>query len=76
MISLSGKIGHCYLSPDALDLNEPRAVAVKRLPKQRSPQEPEGLESIRDYVGCLVYTSDADDDMQCVELGGRRSIKK
>ena len=53
MLSLNGKIGHCYLSPDALDLNEPRAVAVKRLPKQGSPQEPEGLESIRHYVGDL-----------------------
>eukprot|EP00825_Cyclidium_porcatum_P051061 TRINITY_DN9265_c0_g1_i1.p3 TRINITY_DN9265_c0_g1~~TRINITY_DN9265_c0_g1_i1.p3 ORF type:complete len:135 (-),score=36.35 TRINITY_DN9265_c0_g1_i1:96-500(-) len=25
---------------------------------------------------CLLYTSDAADDMQCVDLGGRRSIKK
>jgi len=27
------------------------------------------------YV-CLLYTSDAADDMQCVDLGGRRIIKK
>ena len=26
--------------------------------------------------GCLLYTSDAADDMQCVDLGGRRIIKK
>ena len=25
---------------------------------------------------CLLYTSDAADDMQCVELGGRRIMKK
>ena len=25
--------------------------------------------------GCLLYTSDAADDMQCVDLGGRRIIK-
>ena len=25
---------------------------------------------------CLLYTSDAADDMQCVYLGGRRIIKK
>eukprot|EP00825_Cyclidium_porcatum_P013249 TRINITY_DN16987_c0_g1_i2.p2 TRINITY_DN16987_c0_g1~~TRINITY_DN16987_c0_g1_i2.p2 ORF type:complete len:178 (-),score=22.49 TRINITY_DN16987_c0_g1_i2:33-566(-) len=25
---------------------------------------------------CLLYTSDAADDMQCVDLGGRRVIKK
>src|SRR5450756_3251772 len=26
--------------------------------------------------GCLLYTSDAADDLLCVELGGRRIIKK
>ena len=25
---------------------------------------------------CLLYTSDAADDLRCVDLGGRRSIKK
>ena len=28
------------------------------------------------HIGCLLYTSDAADDMQCVDLGGRRIIKK
>ena len=28
------------------------------------------------YIICLLYTSDAADDMQCVDLGGRRIIKK
>ena len=31
------------------------------------------------YVGlvtCLLYTSDAADDLLCVDLGGRRIIKK
>ena len=28
------------------------------------------------YICCLLYTSDAADDMQCVDLGGRRIIKK
>ena len=28
------------------------------------------------YISCLLYTSDAADDMQCVDLGGRRIIKK
>ena len=28
------------------------------------------------YFVCLLYTSDAADDMQCVDLGGRRIIKK
>ena len=28
------------------------------------------------HYSCLLYTSDAADDMQCVDLGGRRIIKK
>src|SRR5665811_2628524 len=28
------------------------------------------------YVGCLLYTSDAADDLTRVDLGGRRIIKK
>src|SRR5680860_980059 len=28
------------------------------------------------YYGCLLYTSDAADDLLCVDLGGRRIIKK
>ena len=27
-------------------------------------------------IGCLLYTSDAADDLHCVDLGGRRIIKK
>ena len=30
----------------------------------------------RTFTSCLLYTSDAADDMQCVDLGGRRIIKK
>src|SRR5680860_1910508 len=28
------------------------------------------------FRGCLLYTSDAADDLLCVDLGGRRIIKK
>src|SRR5450756_36202 len=28
------------------------------------------------FWGCLLYTSDAADDLLCVDLGGRRIIKK
>ena len=28
------------------------------------------------YNSCLLYTSDAADDLPCVDLGGRRIIKK
>src|SRR5428012_25430 len=30
----------------------------------------------RDTNNCLLYTSDAADDLLCVDLGGRRIIKK
>ena len=29
-----------------------------------------------DVIPCLLYTSDAADDLLCVDLGGRRIIKK
>ena len=41
----------------------------------------EGLPGVNDKIfefllGCLLYTSDAADDLLCVDLGGRRIIKK
>ena len=33
-------------------------------------------EKLQQGASCLLYTSDAADDMQCVDLGGRRIIKK
>ena len=39
-----------------------------------------GEDGIKRYTykhwGCLLYTSDAADDLLCVDLGGRRIIKK
>ena len=32
--------------------------------------------SIEQFCYCLLYTSDAADDLLCVDLGGRRIIKK
>ena len=34
------------------------------------------LQCVVPFVGCLLYTSDAADDTPCVDLGGRRIIKK
>ena len=31
---------------------------------------------INQFINCLLYTSDAADDTPCVDLGGRRIIKK
>ena len=38
-------------------------------------EEPE-LPSANEEYNCLLYTSDAADDLLCVDLGGRRIIKK
>ena len=32
--------------------------------------------TVYDEIACLLYTSDAADDLLCVDLGGRRIIKK
>ena len=45
------------------------------------PVDPLGQEGAKDGAagrayGCLLYTSDAADDLLCVDLGGRRIIKK
>src|SRR5428012_15473 len=32
--------------------------------------------AIQQFLACLLYTSDAADDLLCVDLGGRRIIKK
>ena len=37
---------------------------------------PTRLVQIDSYLACLLYTSDAADDLLCVDLGGRRIIKK
>ena len=51
-----------------LRLNADEALA-RRSPRQ--PRPPSQHVSI-----CLLYTSDAADDLPCVDLGGRRIIKK
>ena len=53
-------------------------VVLERLEKR---VDAEGLVRARDLQtglreDCLLYTSDADDDLLCVDLGGRRIIKK
>ena len=34
------------------------------------------MRTVYQVIYCLLYTSDAADDMQCVDLGGCRNIKK
>src|SRR5680860_348242 len=42
---------------------------------QKNPKEVQKLFKEL-LIGCLLYTSDAADDLLCVDLGGRRIIKK
>ena len=42
---------------------------------KRSRAYPQASQTSR-YHNCLLYTSDAADDLHCVDLGGRRIIKK
>src|SRR5450756_2730579 len=68
---------------------EPRGLAYHRCMDMRA-QEPTDEQLVRQaltdrdafgmlverYERCLLYTSDAADDLLCVDLGGRRIIKK
>ena len=51
-----------------------RALRVLRF--LASQPDPVPLDRIMRACDCLLYTSDAADDMQCVYIGGRRIIKK
>ena len=74
-----------YPAPVAVtlsDLSMQKATPVA--PQKEITAEPESVkeEPIIDTTGlanyniCLLYTSDAADDLLCVDLGGRRIIKK
>ena len=43
---------------------------------QRSYATLHHMDHTREIFSCLLYTSDAADDLHCVDLGGRRIIKK
>ena len=48
--------------------------ALLSLPSHTHPEEfPHSQDKV---VACLLYTSDAADDLPCVDLGGRRILQK
>ena len=51
------------------------AIEVGFLPGVTDNVGTTARQTIEDYT-CLLYTSDAADDLLCVDLGGRRIIKK
>mgnify|MGYP007112012006 CR=1 FL=1 len=57
--------------------NEELNISKEQLQKWNAGQKNEVINQIlTPYWDCLLYTSDAADDLLCVDLGGRRIIKK
>ena len=55
---------------------EQKARELKASDRFAEEYKREELKKLADTVSCLLYTSDAADDLPCVDLGGRRIIKK
>src|SRR5450756_3046070 len=53
-----------------------RGVTVREAALIRGPEGWGEFAPFPEYGDCLLYTSDAADDLLCVDLGGRRIIKK
>ena len=64
----------CIRDRCAID-NKRLIKKLGELPESLSNKVKENLTNILDLY-CLLYTSDAADDLLCVDLGGRRIIKK
>src|SRR5450756_2553167 len=65
-------------SDDSAELSSPAPVGVKMNDQRRPltvPGTAHGMMTAPS-ASCLLYTSDAADDLLCVDLGGRRIIKK
>ena len=60
---------------DPIHINNPH-YAVLNVEQPGAALENTGFDGIALNTGCLLYTSDAADDLLCVDLGGRRIIKK
>ena len=65
------------------DVYKRQGLFLEEGPRRPQLQSKSGVEHVRrresivDVLGaCLLYTSDAADDLLCVDLGGRRIIKK
>src|SRR5450756_3131541 len=53
-----------------------KSTLIKLVLKELVPESGRILVAGRNLGTCLLYTSDAADDLLCVDLGGRRIIKK
>ena len=60
------RTGHVFIGNDSITGNAPTGTGAERFI----------CLAFYDPTPCLLYTSDAADDLLCVDLGGRRIIKK
>ena len=61
---------------DNLEIYLVENESTENAPKFKIINHSDNAQTIRLYVACLLYTSDAADEEDSVDLGGRRSIKK
>ena len=74
-----GNEGKSIFNPEAMatlwDLTE-ALEAGKQIEELNSITTATRMDNLDGFMDCLLYTSDAADDTPCVDLGGRRIIKK
>ena len=56
--------------------DQPGAAELRQQTDSLGKQINKFSDDYETYDNCLLYTSDAADDLLCVDLGGRRIIKK
>ena len=59
---------------DSLNLKRLRRIAGDKAVELRLVSRDARTRALAREAGCLLYTSDAADDLLCVALGGRRII--
>src|SRR5450756_3156516 len=75
-VALHSATSESGLDFDWLDKRTMDPIGYKRINKKTGKEvEKENIVKGISY-DCLLYTSDAADDLLCVDLGGRRIIKK
>src|SRR5450756_1201746 len=67
----------CHIKPGALEFVEAKGSALREVYVHFTGQVKAPI-AVTEHIPntCLLYTSDAADDLLCVDLGGRRIIKK
>ena len=75
MLQVNHIIGFTEVKP-ADNLNPQRMAAADQILQKISFGRKIFIDMMKGDPACLLYTSDDADDLLCVDLGGRRIIKK